>query len=336
MLTMKKILRYVAVFSALALWLGGCFPGVLQLYYQTGIVPDDYRYGDLYRLSNLPQFRNSPSDCTTVPVQSDTARTDLYIIGDSFTEPNQLRPTDLPVARFTRTHWATSKRVQLNSAHRNVLLLETVERHFRDHLREPINQLTVVADTNATRPVASWQTQLLDLYTQSHDPEPRLETVLFSSEPILRVREWKAAFTHWAFDRLDPKVKLSPDQRHLLYFLDSKPRRITSIFTPVANTNITVMVDSLNRVRERYRQLGFSEVYLSIVPNKTTIVVPMTSRYNHLIERVEQHPALRLPVVSVYAPFRSATGSIYALGDSHWNCKGRAIWLRQVRAGLRL
>lgn len=334
---MSRYLRFTAIFVALSLWLGGCFQEVLQTYYRTGIVADDYRYGDLYRLSNLPQFRDPVRPCPSSASVSDTARTDLYLIGDSFTEPTRLRPTDLPVARLTRAHWSSPMQVQLNPAHRNVLLLETVERHLREHLRQPINQLVVVADSNRTRSEPlSWEAQLAGLYQRSREPEPRLEVVLFGHEPFLRIREWKAAFTERIFGRVDPKVRLSPDKQHLLYYLDAEPAGITSAFVPVADDEISAMIDSLNQVRNRYRQLGFSEVYLSIIPNKSSILASTLGQYNHLIERIERHPARQVPVVPVYAPFRAATVPVYALGDSHWNCTGQSIWLQQVRDRLRL
>jgi hypothetical protein len=303
------------------------------VYYKTGIVADDYRYGDLYRLSNLPQFRDPSERCAPPAAVSDTARTDLYLIGDSFTEPERLTRADLPIARLTRTHWdATPLRVQLNPVHRNVLVLETVERHLREHVRQPIHQVVVVADTNRLRPApAAWQDRLARLYSQGREPEPRLEMVLFGHEPFLWIKEWKAAVNQRLFGRVDPKVRLSPGGQHLLYYLDSDSTGTTSDFVPVADAEVTAMVDSLNRARERYLKLGFSEVYLAVIPNKTTILAPTLGCYNHLIERLEGQPALRLPVVSVYAPFRNTRVPIYALGDSHWNCTGRAIWLREVR-----
>jgi hypothetical protein len=333
---MIRFLRLTAVFLALALWLGGCFQDVLQCYYRSGIVADDYRYGDLYRLSNLPQFRDPVRPCpASAPAGPDTARTDLYLVGDSFTEPARLAPTDLPVARLTRTTWASPVPVQLNPARRNVLLLETVERHLREHLREPINQVQVVADSNRARPApASGWARLWKLYQQTRNPESRLEVVLFGHEPFLRVREWKAEFTQRAFGRVDPKVRLSPGGRHLFYYLDADPAGITSAFVPVSDAEIRAMTDSLNQVRDRYRAQGFSEVYLSVIPNKTTILAPTSGRYNHLIERLEGHPARRVPVVSVYDRYRQAPAPVYAPGDSHWNCAGRAIWLERVRAAL--
>jgi hypothetical protein len=343
---MTRFFRYTAIFIALALWLGGCFQEMLQVYYKTGIVPDDYRYGDLYRLSNLPQFRDPVERCAPPAAVSDTARTDLYLIGDSFTEPGRLTRADLSIAQRTHTHWdATPLQVQLNPAHRNVLVLETVERHLREHLHKSINQFAVVADTNPpplsmvpglgaslSSMVSATSSRVSDLLRRSRQkPETRLEVVLFGHEPFLWIKEWKAAMNQRLFGRVDPQVRLSPDGRHLLYYLDSDSTGTTSDFVPVADTEVTAMVDSLNRARERYMKLGFSEVYLAVIPNKTTILAPTLGRYNHLIERLEGQPALRLPVVSVYKSFQSARVPIYALGDSHWNCTGRAIWLREVR-----
>jgi hypothetical protein len=332
---MTRFLRYAAIFIALALWVGGCFPQIKDTYESFGIVIDDYRYGDLYRLSNLPQFRDPERPCPPLPVQPDTSRTDLYIIGDSFTEPARLARAELPVARLTHVNWREASQIQLNPAHRNILLIETVERTMRQHLHEPIKQLMVVADTNRARPAGiSWLDRLQKIYDQTRTPEAKLETVLFSQDGFLWLRERKAAFTQQAFARVDPKVRVSSDGQHILLGEDLDESGTTSGFVPVADAEIKTMVDSLNRVRERYLAQGFSAVYLSVIPNKTTVLAPTMGRYNHAIERLENHSDLQLPVVSVYADFKSAKTPIYALGDTHWNCTGRSIWLQKLREKL--
>ena len=58
--------------------------------------------------------------------------------------------------------------------------------------------------------------------------------------------------------------------------------------------------------------------------------------YGHLIERVEQSLKLRVKTIDVYAPYRTSKTVPYLLGDTHWNCTGRAIWLDQVRKTARL
>lgn len=328
---MNRLLRYTVILVALTLWIGGCYHNVTVWLTDIGVVRDDYRYGDLYRLANLSQFRDPQAPCNSPDRANPQSDTHLYIIGDSFTEPSRIGARDFPVSRYHYTHWEAPNRVQLDPSKRSVLLIESVERHFREHLSKPVNQLSVVADT--TRPLPTVDTPLwravLDRF-RSEAVEPVLETVLFSHDPFMWLKEVKADLTLRLFDRTHPRVALSTDRQHLLYNLDVDKAEIHSSFNPVPAVEINRLVDSLNAVRDRYRRLGFAEVYLSIIPNKTSIVDPTWAQYNHLIERVQGHPKLRVPVVDVYSRYVEQPDAVYALGDSHWSCIGRARWLDEV------
>lgn len=94
------------------------------------------------------------------------------------------------------------------------------------------------------------------------------------------------------------------------------------------------MVDSLNAISDRYKRAGFREVYLNIIPNKVTMLEPQRGTYNHLIERIQNHPALRVPVIDTYGTYRRLPRPPYLKSDTHWDCSGRAIWLKQVREKL--
>ena len=78
--------------------------------------------------------------------------------------------------------------------------------------------------------------------------------------------------------------------------------------------------------------MGFDEVYLSIIPNKTSLLIKNDKNYNRLIERVENHPRLKIPVISVWNEFTSK--NYYQKGDSHWNCAGQKIWVDKVNEKL--
>ena len=130
-------------------------------------------------------------------------------------------------------------------------------------------------------------------------------------------------------------MALSRDKQHIFVGLDTDTTTgKTALFTPLPDPDLNAYVDSLNQTYDRYRALGFAGVYLSIIPNKTTLLDPGLGHYNHLIERVQQHPRLRMPVVDVYGVYRNAREPIYALSDSHWNCRGRALWLQTVNRQL--
>lgn len=325
---MLRLLRYVVLLAALILWAGGLSTHGLRWLYQIGVVADDYRYGDLYRLSALRPFKYPQPVCPAASRNRDTARTHLYIIGDSFTEPKRLGQSDFRVSRYVRVAWEQPQRVKLDATKRNVLLLETVERHLRERARKPMTELVVVADTSRLAQ-PSWKQRVgNDLHRT--DVEERLQTVLFSQNWAFWFQELKASLTLCWFGRADAKVSLSRDHRAIFLGSDTDSAKSLSSFSPVSDAEVAQIVDSLNATADRYRRLGFDEVYLSLIPNKVSILEPHRGFYNHLIERVQAHPALRVPVVDTYSVFKRAHRSPYLPGDTHWNCGGRQLWLRQV------
>ncbi|OIN58346.1 hypothetical protein [Arsenicibacter rosenii] len=339
---MTRLLRYSLIGIAFLLWLGGCSGSVMHWMYQTGFIADDYRFGDLYRLSSLPQFKEPQLPCddpALVQTDSSARPVSLYIIGDSFSEPQRLSQTafqraGLPVTYYRRVHWEDQMQVKLDTSQYNVLMLESVERHFREHFAHPVHSLAVVQDTSHTATKAesqkTWRRQLFD-QIQSKGIEERLETVLFSQDLFLWLKELKASLTLHLFDRFSPTVGLSKDRQHVFVDLDVDTTKVlNSSFAPLSNKEVKLLVDSLNNAAKRYRKAGFDAVYLSIIPNKATILDPSRGAYNHLIERIQQHPRLQIPVIDVYSTYKASHEPVYATGDSHWNCTGRRIWLNQV------
>ncbi|MGV3559606.1 hypothetical protein [Larkinella arboricola] len=333
------IVRYIVLLLSILIYIGSCSTDVLNTAQRERVVPDDYRFGDLYRLANLPQFKSRQIPCPPAyPADGPRKPIHFYIIGDSFSEPPRVTLADLPVQHFHRTKWAFPRRVQLDTTKTNVLVIETVERHFRDQFGKHINELQVVADTTgpAPEPETRWNWQALtkemeDLFSRDA-VEGRLETILFFTDWALWFKELKAWLTLAWFDRVNTKTSLSPDRKHLLYYMDTDTSRINSSFTPLPDSLLNRYIDTINVVADRYKKLGFDQVYLSIIPNKTTINAPDMGPlpYNHLIERVQQSPRLAIPAIDIYTPYKASQLPLYEISDAHWNCAGRAIWMREV------
>ena len=112
--------------------------------------------------------------------------------------------------------------------------------------------------------------------------------------------------------------------------------KVVSSFSGLTDREVNTLVDSVNAVAKQYRQLGFDEVYLSIIPNKATILETNRTDYNHLIERIQRNPNLVVPTINVYDSYKHSTLSPYLKSDTHWNCEGRAMWLEQVRKKIRI
>ena len=344
-----KLVRYSVLLLAAFLWLGGCSRDMMHFFYRTSIVQDEYRFGDLYRLSNLPQFKELQQPCgnqkaqPTTPANATGKSYNLFIIGDSFTEPQRIGKQSLtnegiPVNSYHRTHWEDQKRIQLDTTQYNILLLESVERHFREHFAKAVTNLDVVEDTTQTLPATaqiSWSRMLFD-QIRSKGIEERLETTLFSQPVFEWLKEVKATLTLNWFDRWSPKVGLSTDRQHIFVDLDvDTTKRLNSSFAPLADSEINSLVDSVNATALRYKKAGFDAVYLSLIPNKVSILEPMRGPYNHLIERIQRHPRLQVPVIDVYSVYKNAKQPVYAISDSHWNCLGQRLWLQETKRCMR-
>jgi hypothetical protein len=162
--------------------------------------------------------------------------------------------------------------------------------------------------------------------------EERLESALFSQDWAFWFKELKARLTFDWFDREYASVSVSSDGRHLFLRSDTDTtKRLNSSFARLTDREVNTLVDSVNAVADRYKRFGFDEVYLSIIPNKASILETGRSDYNQLVERVQQSPKLQVPTIDVFGRYRTAKESPYLLSDTHWNCTGRAIWLDQVR-----
>ncbi len=72
--------------------------------------------------------------------------------------------------------------------------------------------------------------------------------------------------------------------------------------------------------------MGFNEVYLSIIPNKVSILAPNLGDYNYVLERIQQHPDLKAKYLDIYSIFKKQSQKVYSKSDTHWNCNGSSIW----------
>ncbi|AEI50316.1 hypothetical protein [Runella slithyformis] len=332
---MKKIIScFCLVFFSLV-WVIGCHPTLSRAVLALGLTQDSYRYGDLYRLSNLAQFRQRPEICPK-PNLANKPKNNiaLYIIGDSFTEKQRINQNDFPVQTYLRTHWSDSIEVPLDTTKRNILILETVERHFREHFAVPVRTLKINTATPQTEQTIgeadskSWDRIL-------KDSEEALSDFLFSNDFFLRLKEWKAALNLNWFGRHSDQIALSPDGKNILFCWDTDSTRITSSFHPLPDRELIKLIQGVNAARDYYRSLGFDEVYVTIIPNKTTIVAREMGTYNHLVERVQSHPALRTPIIDVWSLFNQHSTQVYALSDTHWSCFGQRIWVDKVNSVLK-
>ncbi len=132
--------------------------------------------------------------------------------------------------KFERFFVAEPSQVNLDKTKKNILIIETVERHFRERFAKPYRNLQPT--NNQTIKYKIKEENILKSALEVDVPynTERHETLLFSSDFFLRFKEWKAYLNWKVFGRIDEKVVLSKDQKYLLYYLDAQPNGITSSF----------------------------------------------------------------------------------------------------------
>jgi hypothetical protein len=328
---MSKALKYIAVLFFGFLWFLGCSRDTVVALVDNGYIKDDYRYGDLYRLSNLSEYRVLAEKCK-MPFQGEKAAVALYLAGDSFTEEGRVTPDEYATDTYFRTFVADgNQNLQLVSG-KKILIIETVERHLRERFSEkPWDNWTkkeaIAVATREPFSLGKLYQNIVDLEVPYR--EEMHESVIFNSDFFLKIKELKADFNYKVFGKTDPKVKVLKGE--LVYDVDLEPG-VSSVYDEVEEEEISRIVRHANITREKYKKMGFDEVYLSIIPNKTSLLIKDNQKYNRLLERVEKHPDLQIPLISVWEEFSSQ--NYYQKGDSHWNCAGQKIWVDKVNSEL--
>lgn len=332
---MTKALKYIILLTAIYLWLQAYSP---LIYKSSRLFPDDYRYGDLYHLSYLPQFKEELQPCPPTKSVSTNSNVNLFVIGDSFTEEQRVNKNDVIAINYTNIHWSKQTDIQLDTTRRNILILETVERTFKEHFSQEVNNFNFGTIGKKSTQKKSWKLSLkadvervvLYIFPKSESIEQRFEASLFSYDFFLKFRELKANLNDLFFDRIEKKVILSKDENSIFFSEESSPTDSHSAFYPFDGKEKDILINNINGVREKYLNAGFNEVYLSIIPNKVSILSPNIGAYNQLIERVQSDPNLKLPVIDTYSDFKKNPSNYYLKSDSHWTCEGRNLWLKKV------
>jgi hypothetical protein len=219
------------------------------------------------------------------------------------------------------------------------LILETVERTFKEHFVQEANNF-IIGNKVKTAIVlqSSWKRQLISeiksvisfCFPDKDGIEQRFEHTLFNYNFFLNFRETKATLNQKLFERVEKKVIMSKNEKSIFYSEEADPTNPHSAFYPLTQSEIDFFVKNINQTKEKYLKAGFDEVYLSIIPNKVSVISPDLDNYNHLIERIETDKRLKTPLIKTYDDFKKSPQKYYLKSDTHWNCDGRNLWLEKV------
>ncbi len=339
---MRKAVKITVIVLFSAIWGIGFadYDTDYRYLYRWGIIEDEYRYGDLFNLSHLPGFKEEMVKCRselTVSKQSPRPL-HLYVLGDSFLEPQRVDSSDFIADQYHFIKWGNSMHFKLDTSATNVVLIECIERHFRQNFETPPvshfkpDTANFVEKWKMTR---TWMGKI-DNFLSSDRVGSQIGLLLTANSYGLKFKELKSSLNYHVFDRPESSVTISEGDRDIVYYLDTDTLKFphTSGFSRISQSRIDSVVNSLNTTRQELLAMGFDHLIFSVIPNKSTIVMPDYGVYNRLIERVQSHPGLEVPYVSVIDEYRALGRNAFLHSDSHWTCDGRLVWLRKFNESL--
>jgi hypothetical protein len=328
-----KFVKFAILLLAALIWLCGLNADIFKMIASSGMVQDGYQFGDLYRLSNLAQFKDPKHTCPqgkNFPDRTNGKKINLFIIGDSFTEAGRIAKEDFNVDSYQYINWEESLHIKPDTSAYNILIIECVERHIREKFASPIQNIQPDSATFVAHRQRISMMHRLDQAFAAKSKESRLDMLLFQNNLIMKVKEWKAAFNYHFFDRVSNDVTLVNKGRDVVFYMDTDTTTTTSSFTPMSDTEADSIAINVMKTNSHARKIGFSQVILSIIPNKVSVVMPTYGKYNNLIERVYGNRNMKMPFINVLPDFRKMGPRSYLKGDSHWTCEGQGIWINKV------
>lgn len=349
---MKKIKLYLLATLSLTVYILSMSPEFMRFFaldWNNSKRPallnwDKYKYGDLYGICYFGDYKTPVSGTYDVLKKTHDGETDnqLWIIGDSFlekafgTDSGSFTTGNFRVHHF---YWYMTddqpELFQPVAGKKNILLIELNERFVCSYLA-PANAaayLNCYYSPGETIPSPK-KSNALTARIVPEKIEQNLEALLFGYEIFAPLKETKAKFNYAILGRETDMVYVSPEQQRLFLAATVDPGKPNSSFIPVSDKQISSYVAEINNVREAYKAKGFDEVVFSFVPNAATLTPPGNFVYNGLIPRIQQHPALRAPVIDVYSPMMASPlrESLYWKSDTHWNADGFSTWVQQFAA----
>jgi hypothetical protein len=307
--------------------------------------PMKEKYGDLYALSYLPQFRISLHKTeireTCAPGR---AAYNLYLLCDSYLQDKVSDSFFCNINKLELVKWEEDPRqitVKLDNRYKNILLIEITERNFRNSFQtatEAELKIKVTTGEKTGRSTVnkppgfsiSYYTDRI-VYNLFHPfINQNLEYNLFDYGCFKKMKEWKATLNEQCFGRVNTKVVFSRDKKYLLLKETVDTALNTSSFREIGDAEFNKMVSNLNEVYNYYKKLGFEEVYLSVIPNTVSLLDPGWLGYNELIPRLQADKHVRVPVIDAYTMLKTAGKPVFLTHDSHWNNDALQLWLNEV------
>lgn len=287
------------------------------------------RYGDLYSNCFLPGY----TDTAYTPLKKPETlpqKTALYIIHDSYLEGKIEKNNFAGISELTLSNYAADPTcVTLNPTKRNILILECSERTAEWRLTDTATSFSRFV---FHRPPVWKEKETTPIGDHFFNPNINLnlEFSLYDYEYFIPIKELKGFLNFKLFNRLPKDVNISTNKKYLLLNETVNPEVIASSFRPLDMNYEDYVIQRANDITRHYKNLGFDEVYISIIPNPVSIIDRERMPYNDKILFLQNHPSANCRFLSVYDIFRQTPERIYRTDDSHWNGHGLQLWVDEV------
>lgn len=309
---------------------------------------DRWRYGDLYGISYLRQYKLKLEPFKQYPAQGrPVTNRVLYIIGDSFLADKVLNSAfdDFDDVYFLDRRFPFGP-IKLDSTKQNYLIMEFAERNLNgynisktDEIRWTDNEIKTGANFgnstpsgNAQPPQASLADRLSKIFFNK-DLSRNLELILFDNKISTPFKEAKATLNYKMFGRVANEVAVSTDKKRLFLNFTVDTGSAQSAFRPKTQRAVDSIIINLDVACKYYRAIGFKKVFLSVIPNPVSVYDENRMSYNHLLQKAEQ--ATNLPAISLFKIYKADKRNLFYKSDTHWNPLGMEIWVNETNKVLK-
>jgi hypothetical protein len=297
---------------------------------------DKYRYGDLYGLSYLPDYKFLFTPYQIETFSKGNNNKNLYIIGDSYVHHGKIHTNNFKnIDTLILADWRTgSIPYKLDTTQTNILIIESTERFFLNRFIDS-TRLFYALDNQESElvPEKTFATKL-ESFISTKEINDHLEYLLFDYAMFTPFKELKANINYKCFDRLPANICLSDDKKYLMLGETIDTSLLTSSFKYIDSKTLANVIVNCNKYINFYLSKGFDKVYLSIIPSYASIIGYRNYQYNNLIPLINCNPNRNFDVIDIYDDFNASDKQLYHYSDTHWNSAGLQIWVDKVNERL--
>ncbi|MBL7764513.1 MAG: hypothetical protein JNJ58_00330 [Chitinophagaceae bacterium] len=325
------ILWSVLIFVSGALYFGAVNETFFNQLESSGLVQDVYTYGDLYGHTALRSFKEVMAKDSIVEKFKPTMyckNQALYLIGDSYTMPGRMDAENFAVDFYQ--YGFDARNSYPDTTKQCILIIEKTERYFREWVRSELKK--------DTRKKSAYIHSIENFFT--HNPNKdifnttkineRIEYLSCNNSIALFLKEMKASMLYYLFGYSGDEVYVS-ERHHMVYLRETVDS--TSIRSPyhmLQNEEADRLILFLNHEYLRYKSLGFSEVYFSLIPEKARVYQPFSNIKTNRLFDILKSPNLNMPVIDILPELTNPGEKVFHTADTHWNTTGINCWLRKV------